>query len=254
MNDEPDFFLPATGIGGNNPPDMTVTAAETMQALSDWMAENPVVQDESTAREAKLFIDRGKLCIKDLEDERDGKVRPLNEQVKAINEEYRAPRESLRVVLDQLTERLGDFLRREEHRRILAANEARQRLEEAERAAREAESAALAIREEAGSGVVGGDVAAATLAADDAYRQYEKAQRAEALAEKETKVKVGGGFSRAVSLRTEVILTVTDPVKAIRAIGVNDDINAAIIKAARAFKKLKDRYPEGIEVQTERKV
>ena len=249
---EPDFFLP-DNIGHNKPPDMTETAIETMRSLSDWMEENPVIENEVKAREAKVFIDRGKLCIKDLEDERTGLVRPLNEQVAEINGHYKGPRQNLEKVLEEITYRISQFLRAEEARRIAIAEEARRVAAEAEERARAAEKAEQQALDDARSGELGVKVAARTEEADEAFKQFQLAERQAALADRESKVKIGGGFARAVSLRTETTLTVTDAAKAIKAIGVNEDINAAIIKAARAYKKLHDKYPPGIEVQTERK-
>lgn len=245
---EPDFFL-----GSNNPPDMAELVGETMQAISDWLAEHPVIETEEDARAAKVFIDRGKLGIKDLEDERAAKVQPLNRQVAEINEHYRGPREDLREVLNEISQRVGAFLRTEERRRLEAAAEARRLLEETERVAREAEARAVSLRDEASGGVVGGNVAAAIMAVNQANREHERAQRAEALAEKETKVKIGGGFTKALSLRTQVTLLVTDHVEAVRALGSNEWLNEAIIKSARAYFKLNNKYPPGIEAKAERR-
>lgn len=88
-----------SNIGDNNPPDMAATAIDVAKNISAWMSENPVIQTEDSARDAKVWLDRGKLCVKDLEDERDGKVRPLNEQVQGINAYYRHPRETLQKIL-----------------------------------------------------------------------------------------------------------------------------------------------------------
>ena len=85
-------------VGHNQPPDMTVSADETMKNLSNWMSEHPVIEDEDTAREAKVYIDRAKLCVKDLEDERDKKAHLL----KKMNNELERPRELNRKLLETL--------------------------------------------------------------------------------------------------------------------------------------------------------
>src|SRR5512143_4346164 len=108
---------------------MTATAGETAKDLSDWMAENPVIETEDQAREAKVYIDREKLCIQDLEAERDGKVRPLNEEVKKINEYYRSPRELVGKVLGELSKRIRDYIQQEEQIRATAAAEAKRKAE-----------------------------------------------------------------------------------------------------------------------------
>lgn len=238
-----------TTTGHNNPPSMIETAGETAKDISDWMAENPVVQSEESAREAKVFLDRGNLCLKDLEDERDGKVRPLNEKVKEINEGYKAPKVQLSGILTWLSDRIKIFLKEEKRKREEAAREATELAEEAERNAREAERLEREAMESASAGELGVDVAAHVVQADTAFREYEKAGRAAALAEKETKVKIGGGFTRSISLRKKETLSVTDPHAAFDEVGLTVDIAEAIIKAARAFKKLRGRYPEGISVE-----
>ena len=65
------------------------TAGEIAADLSNWLAEHPVIGNEDEAREAKVYLDRAKLGVLDLEAERTEKVRPLNEKVKEINEHYK---------------------------------------------------------------------------------------------------------------------------------------------------------------------
>jgi hypothetical protein len=238
----------------NNPPDMTIMAQDVMKDLNEWLSENPVIQTEENAREAKLFLDRGKLAIKDLEDEREGKVRPLNEQVKGINQYYRGPRETLSRVIEELQSRLGAFIRAEEERRIHAAEAAHQRAEEAERAARDAERLEQDAKEEAAAGVVGVNVGDSIKAADDAFKEYERLTRASALAEKESHVKIGGGLSRAIGLRNKEILEIVDIIEALDDLGLTSDIREAVLKSARAYRKLHDKLPKGISVYVETKL
>lgn len=242
-------------IGHNQPPDMAETAGEVAKSLSGWMAENPAIQTEDQAREAKVFIDRGSLCIKDLEAERSGKVRPLNEQVKAINDVYRPPRELLERITDELKSRMDRYLLVEEEKRIAAAKEAERIAKEAEAAARQAEQEEQKAYLEANDGVLGLDLADVTANADQAFAEYQRAERQAAIAERETKVKIGGGFSRALSLRKREVVIVDDPIAAIKSIGLeNEIITEAIRSAARAYKKLMGKYPEGIRVEVERKI
>lgn len=261
MRDEPDWFLPddtPPPAGDNKPPDMVATVQETMKAVSDWLAEHPVIEGFDDAKEAKVMLDRGKLAIKDMEDERTFRVSPLNRQVSDINDYYRAPREQLTRVLQFMNVRLTEYISREEKKRAIEAEKARLKLEEAERIAREAEEKERKAKEEAEQGVLGVDIRDKVVEADKAFSDYEKAQRAAALAEKETHVKVAGGFTRAIGLRTETILEVTDAVKAVRAItkqgGISAAINEAIIKTAKAYKVLTGEYPPGVKAKIERKV
>jgi len=231
---------------GHNRPDMVSTAKETMQDISNWMSENPVIQDMETARSAKVFIDRGKLAIKDLEDERDGKVRPLNEKVAEINASYKAPKTALQAVLFELNTRTTRFIREEERKREEAAREAARIAQEAEWKAREAERLEREALESAKAGELGVDIGAHTVVADEAFREFEKAGRAAQIAERETHVKIAGGFSRAISLRQKETLIVVDASAALVELGLTEDIREAILKSARAYRKLRGKLPAGV--------
>lgn len=236
-------------IGHNVPPDMTVTAAETAKDLSDWMSENPVIQSEEAAREAKVYLDRGKLCIADLEAERDAKVRPLNTRVAEIKRYYRSPKATLDRVIGELRGRLTLYVREEERKRTAAAAEARRIAEEAERTAREAEAAEQEALRSASVGELGVDVAAHVVAADDAFRDAQVTARQAAIAERESHVKIAGGFSRAVSLRKKETLIVVDPQKALAELGLTEDIREGILKSARTYRKLYNKLPHGINLE-----
>ena len=240
--------------GHNNPPDMTITATEVMKDLSDWMAENPVIQTEESAREGKTYLDRAKLCLKDLDDERDGKVRPLNEQVKEINGYYRSSKEDLSSVVGVLSVRITQFITAERERREEIAREAIRVASEAEIRAREAERVERDSIESANNGELGIDVAANTQTANEAFRDYEKASHQAQIAERDTKVKVGGGFSRAIGLRQKETLQVTDLASALRALGPTEDIKEAIIKSARAYRKLNGKLPDGVVSETREEI
>jgi hypothetical protein len=238
----------------NLPPDMTVTANETAAAISEWLSENPVIENEEQARIAKVFIDRGKLCLKDMETERDAAVRPLNSQVENINARYRAPRNVLTKVTTEIVSRVSAFLRTLERSRLQAAEEARRRAEEAEHAAREAERREHEAIEEAASGVVGGAISDLVVDADTKFEAYKKATHQAQIAERDSKVKIGGGFSRAIGLKEKETLVVTNYMAALMEMGSNEDINEAIIRSARAFRKLTGHLPCGVESKTERRV
>lgn len=233
--------------GHNNPPGMIETAAETAKDISGWMAENPVIQSEESAREAKVYLDRGRLCLKDLDDERVTKVRPLNEETKRINAEYKEPENLVDGVLAELRKRIFAFVREEENKRRLEAATAVRNAADAEHKAREAERAEQEAIASADAGELGVDVAAVTLAADRAFKDYQKSDRAAALAKKESHVKIGGGISRAISAKKKETLIVTNLVDAVNAIGLTEDILEAVRKSARAYRKLRGRLPPGVE-------
>lgn len=238
-------------IGHNRPPSQIETVVEVTDSLNCWLRDHPVIQDEASARDAKLLIDRAKLGGKDLDDERTKQVKPLNDQVAEINERYRQPRDLLKKVTDELLRRVVDFIAREEAIRIKAAEEARQKAETAERLAREAEAREQEVKDDAAQGAVV-DVLEASQDADSAFSEYRLLDRQRALAERQSKVRIGGGFGRALSLRAKETLTVTDACAAITTLGVTPDITAAIIKAARSYRTITGELPPGIESTTER--
>lgn len=236
----------------NNPPEVIDLASEVVQNVSAYMAEAPVVEDADAARGMKLQIDRAKLCIKDLEAERDGKVRPLNEQVETINDKYRKPRVMLNTLLAEMLNRVHVFVKKEELIRQMAALEAERKAREAELVAREAERVEQERLDDAAKGEIGVDVAKVMSDADDAFKEYEKFARQAVLAEKETRVKIGGGLSRAIGVKEREVLSVKEPFLAIMMMGVTPDIQEAILKSARAWRKVHGKLPDGIDVTMER--
>lgn len=236
-------------IGHNQPPSMVDTAGETTRGLSDWLAEHPSITEES-AREAKTWIDRSVLGLQDLDAERTGLVRPLNDQVKEINGRYRAPRELLEAVTNELRSRLDKFILAEEAKRRALAAEAARLAQLAEAAARAAELAEQDALAEADSGVLGVDTAGAIDGANQAFSDYERAVRQAQLAKREEKVKIGGGFRRATAARDTEVLTIEDAPTLLMVLGVTEDIEAAFLKSARAYKRYHGKYPKGIIVTT----
>src|SRR5262249_1414579 len=145
--------------------------------------------------------DRGNNCIKDLEDERDREVRPLNTQVKEINEKYRTPRETLKKVCADLLSRLDARAKYIESERRRAAEETARIAAMAAQKAREAEDAERLAREEAGHGVIV-DTAEKTAQADAAFEEYKKAQRKAAIAERELeRPEIPRGIGRAIGIK-----------------------------------------------------
>lgn len=239
-------------IGHNNPPEMIELAKQVTKDLSAWFAEHPTVSSEAEAREVKLQIDRAKLCLKDLEDERDGLVRPLNERVNAINANHRTIRRPLGALLDSMLSALDRFLKAEEDERIRVAMEARRRAQEAEERAREAERIEREKLENAALGEVGIDIAEVTEEADEAFEEYAKAEREAIRAQEATRVKVGGGLGRAIGIRETEVLEVIDASAAITDMGLADGIKVAILTAARSYRRLHNRLPNGIEATIKR--
>lgn len=239
-------------IGHNNPPSAIDFMAETGLALGKFLKAEPVIQTEETARAGKVLLDRASLCIKDAESERRSKTDPLNRQVSDINETYRSPRNALERIISELRLRLDAYVKAEEAKKLLEAEEKRKALEEAERRAKEAEQREQELKQDAKAGVVDSDVALATVEADAAFEEYQRASRVAARAEKATKVKVGGGFGRALSARTKETLIVTNWQTAIEEMGLTDAVTDAILTSARAYRQITGDLPAGVQSTKDR--
>lgn len=237
---------------GHNQPSMIEHATETTSALSEWMAEHPVVQTEDEAREGKLLVDRAKDAVHEMETERGGLVGPLNERVKTINDRYRRPKGDLEHILRVLVMRLDAYVQAEEKKRHEEAEAKRKLLADAELVARRAEEAEQEAEKAASVGELGVDIAKTTQNADAAFALYKKAKRESNLAERNATVRIGGGFRRALSLRNQEILEVTDWSEAISFMGLTDRIRDAILTEARAFRKEFEELPPGITAKYDR--
>ena len=247
-------------VGHNHPPGPIDHAQSVVDDINAWLADHPTIETEDDARAAKPYLDRAKASFEEIESERDGLVRPLNEQVAQINGKYKAlhntdPKKPglFDKIVGELKSRVAAFMVREEQRRQREAEIARQAQEEAERLAREAEAREIEALENAKAGEVV-DVAEVTKEADTAFQEFERQSRFAARAEKDTKVKIGGGFGRTASLRDVETLHLDSYAKAIKAIGPNDKIRDAILSAARDYRKLHERLPDGVSATTERKL
>lgn len=247
-------------IGSNNPPGPIEYAEIVVAEINAFLTDNPVIESEDQARAAKPFLDRAKAAFEEVERERDSKVRPLNEQVKSTNDQYKSlhntdskkPGRFDRIFIE-LKARVAAFMLREEEKRRVAAEAARKAQEEAERIAREAEERERETIANAAAGEVV-DVAFTTKQADEAFKEFEKQSRFASRAERETKVKIGGGFDKSASLRTVEILHLESYSKALKAIGPNDKIRDAILSCAREYRKEQGMLPDGVTASYERKL
>ena len=241
----------------NNPPEVLELASGVVSDISAHMADNPVVETEESARAMKLQVDRARLCIKDLEDERDHKTEPLEIQLSAVKQRYRGPRRMLGDLLDEMLARVQRFVIAEEYRRQRIADELAAKAKEAEQAAKEAERIEHERLDDAAKGEVGINVAEVIAQADEAFDTYAKAQREALRATKETHVRIGGGFNRAIGLRAKETLSIESvgaATVALVQIGLTPDIEQAILKSARAWRKVHGKLPEGITSTTEKKL
>lgn len=251
-------FVP--GIGSNHPPGPIEHAQSVIDDINAWLSDHPTVETEDDARAAKPYLDRAKVSLEEVEAERDSKVRPLNEQVSAINGKYKAlhnidPKKPglFDKIVIELKARVAAFMIKEEQRRAREAELARQAQEEAERLAREAEAKEAEALEDARAGEIV-DVAEVTKQADAAFEEFERQSRFTARAEKDTKVKIGGGFGRTAALREVETLHLDSYGLALKAIGPNEKIAEAILSCAREYRKTHGELPAGVRATYERKL
>jgi hypothetical protein len=233
-------------IGHNNPPEVLELAEVVISDISMVMADIPVVEDEKAAREMKTGIDRAKLCIKDLDAELADKVRPLLAAEEGFRGQYRPKKAMLNNLLDEMLDRVQVFVKAEQRRREQAAALLVAQAHEARRKAEEAERIELEQLDNASKGEVGINVAEVIGDADEAYEAYCKAERQAEIAQKDTRVKVGGGFSRAIGMRKTETLTVQDATLAVSVMGLTPDIEEAILKSAKAWRKVHGKLPNGV--------
>lgn len=241
-------------VGHNSGTAALDAAAIASQDLGAFLQEHPAVEAEKDAQSGAKLVKAAKAAIKAIDVERKGRTAPLNEQITSIRDEYRAPETTLTKLIDRLSGLLTTFSRAEEAKRAAAAAEARRRAEEAERAAREAEAREREAAENASLGEVGVDVGAATAEADAAFAARQQQERIARAAEKAVPVRLASDDTRALSLRTVEILSVTDAVAALRAMGATPKLEEALISAAREHRKTWGELPPGIASRTERRI
>lgn len=244
----------AAVIGHNSGTAALMDALKVTDDLGAFLKDRPAVTTEPDAQAGGRLVKAAKAAVKGIDAERKGRLAPLNEQVAAIRDDYRAPEATLTKLADRLSALLTAFARVEEAKRAEAAAAARRAAEEAERVAREAEAREREAAENASLGEVGVDVAKATAEADEAFAQRQRNERIAKGAERAVPVRLAGDDTRALSLRSVEILSVTDGLAALRAIGMTPKLEEALLSAAREHRKTWGELPPGIEARTERRI
>jgi hypothetical protein len=264
---------PRAVIGGNQPPSLIELAKPTIAELGKFLSDYPVITNETESRAAKEIHDRVATTLKSIEDERDAKVRPLNEQVKEINADdhqfHNADPKAKKpglwdTLMRELRIRLTRYATAEEAARQAALAAAKRVLEEAEAKARAADQAAREAAANAAQGICDEDFASAAAAADASFARFQQADRAVLRAERDTKVRLVGGNANALSLRNVETLIVTDWKLAIEAIGINDDpdepfrlpkeLADMLCKLARTYRSAFGELPPGVTATHERRL
>lgn len=247
--------------GHNGPPEPTPLerAEEAQSSLAAFLNETPVFTEGKHLVEAKRLVEHARGAMAELEAERVSLVDPLNKQVASINATYKAVHNTdskrpgtFDKVLYQLKARLTAYGLAEEAERARKAEAARFAAEQAEASARAAEEAERQAKQDAVVGVLDTGVAEKIAAADQAFTHYEAASRFAAVAERGVTFRIGGQ-GKTLGMRTEKTLSLDSYSKAIKAIGPNEKIEAAILSAARDYRKLHNRLPDGVSETSERK-
>jgi hypothetical protein len=248
-------------VGHNNPPGPLDYAKIAIDDLAKFLTDTPAIETAEQASAAGAFVERMRKTLADVEDDRDRKVRPLNEQVSTINAEYKSVHNTdskkpgtADKILAELKQRLALYMEAEERRRQEDADRIRKVAEEAEQRAREAER----LEAEAKAGASVGefvDVAAAIATADQTFSEFERANREAERAERDAQVRIGSAMGgRSLAMRTAETLVLVSYNQAIKAIGPNEKIRDAILSAARDFRKLHGALPDGVTVELTRKL
>lgn len=243
-DDMPSFApAPASNSSAFSPLEI---AAEQTEILAKWLADHPVIQSEEEAREAKIVYDRAYNAAVDLEAAKERETKPLHTAWQVKLAYYRGPVANLGGAVKVLYGRMQAYLRKVEVMRVAVAEAARRTAFIKEVEARQAEAVEREAKENASQGEVGVDVVAATAQADTAFGDFKQAVHAADRAMQATEVRVSGGIGRAIGIRREKTLILDDGAKALAALGVTEDIRAAILKSARAYKKLNNKWPDGV--------
>jgi hypothetical protein len=241
-------------IGHNAPPGPVQSAKDALIELNAYLTENPVIQDQKQAKEAGGWIKRTRDSLQSLENERTEKVGPLNVQLKALNDLYRGVRDPLEKILLELKRRVTAYATAQEDKNRAEAERLRK---EAEEAAERARHAATLADDAVASVDVGEciDAGAAIADADAAIKAAGIAERTAARAEREQTARIGSVMGgKALSMRTQEVLSVTDAVAAIKCMGEWPELHDEIRKRARAYREDYGHLPEGITKTIERRM
>jgi hypothetical protein len=239
-------------IGGNSPPGPIDSAKEAMAELSVFTENNPVIENFDGAKQYAAWIERTRVALQAMEDERKPQVDPLNAALEAINKPYRLVRQPLEKLYELAQARLSKYNNAVEAARLREAQRLREEAEKAEREAREAEAAEqeAIVNAEAGECT---DVGGAIADADQAFKGFQKADRAAATAERNVPVRIASVMGgKALSMRTAEVFTVEDACAAIAIMGCSDDLKKQIIKDAKRFREATGELPDGVKSEYQR--
>ena len=258
LDEAPEFAPNPRATPGDNLPKSAQSieaARETYKSIKAFLDSAIVIQDEETAQKAKLFLDRGNAAVADIEADLEREATPLRKIWMDCRAKFTPAIESFAKPIAELKARLRVFALAEEKRKLAILEEARRVAEVARLAALEAERIEREAKENASVGDCEAAVGTAIAKADAAFSEFKTADNTAARAYREaTDTVIRGGFSRGIGLKDKKTLVVTDHMKAIGVLGMTDDIRDAILKGARAYKKLNQKLPDGVSEETNRTI
>jgi len=236
----------------NNPSPAIEAAKDAGRDLHAWLNDCIVIENFDQCEQGDGWIERCRIALAQLDDERKPIADPVYAQWKAINAPYSRATKDLERLFDELRRRVSKFKNAVEAARIAEANRLRREAEEKERLARKAEAREADAVAAVDVGVCE-DVGTAIVEADQAFSDFERANRQAATAERNVPVRVAsivGG--KAMSMRTKRKLTVSDPIAAFKALWPNERIEKAMELAAKDHEDFFDELPPGITETFER--
>jgi hypothetical protein len=261
LDDDLDFAPnPRAAVGDNLPKaaQSIEAARETYASIAAFLKSAVVIQDEETAKQAKLFLDRGLGAVADLEKDLDAEATPLRKIWMDCRAKFTPAIESFTKPLIELRQRMTVYALAEEAKRKAVLDAARLEAEKLRLAAMEAERMERETKDNASVGDLEADVGAAIQEADEKFAAFKAADNAAARAYRDAEdTTIRGGFARGVGLKTKKSLVVADhaaAMLALAALPLTDGIRDEIIKAARAYQKLNKALPPGVTEETERKI
>ena len=245
----------------NAPPAGSVAieqAKDTTTEVSAFLKETPAVTSPEECRLGDNWIERVRINLQSMEDERVPLVAPLNKQLGEINERFRPVRQVLEKIQTELKRRVTVFKNKVEAERQAEAERIRLAAEEAERRAQEAAAAADDAIAAADVGVCE-DAGAAIFEAHQTEREAGKLDRMASRAEHSVTYRnpsIAGG--KAMSMRTVQVINIVDPVAAVKAMCPNgivpEKLATAIRQCATIFEDAYGVLPDGITRTSERRM
>ena len=218
--------------GHNLPPETDATfdqlSARTSALVENanrWIEERPELGNEAEAEKAGDFLDQLRKQSREIEAERKARKKPHSEAATAVDSKYNPLKRPVEIAGKFIKEKLTVWLEKQdaikEEERRAAEAVARKAQEEADRAAQEA-AEKVSVEN--------------VVAAEDAQKRAEDAQRAERRTQAGPKVASAYG-GRSKSLRTRTVVEIEDatkiPAKVLRRLCARVYVTEALQRAVR---------------------